>query len=73
MRPKWGETGALEGPVMPDKRDMHKAKSHRNSKHAKQQAAKAAPAVTPVATVTATAEPLAEPAPPMGKKNKSRR
>jgi len=67
---------------MPDKRDMHKAKSHRNSKSTKQQqhagpARSAAPGPVAAAT-TATMTPMAEPdealAPDLrGKKNKSRR
>jgi hypothetical protein len=74
---------------MPDKRDMHKAKSNRNHKHDKQAQAKPA-ATRPTATATAvqsggssspaamqpsgaTREPIEAPAPPMGKKNKSRR
>jgi len=66
---------------MPDKRDMHKAKSHRNSKSAKQQAAparSAPPSLSPMATATdidtsmpATTDQLAPEL--RGKKNKSRR
>jgi hypothetical protein len=56
---------------------MHKAKSHRNSKHAKQPAGNAAtstvPATASVVTATAALEPLPEPAESRGKKNKSRR
>ncbi len=66
---------------MPDKRDMHKAKSHRNSKSAKQQqhaatqrAASGAQAATSTTTMAAPTEPTEMLAPDLqGKKNKSRR
>jgi hypothetical protein len=60
---------------MPDKRDMHKAKSHRNSKSTKHQAPTApAPAPAAPATVTTMDEPIEALAPDLrGKKNKSRR
>lgn len=64
---------------MPDKRDMHQAKSHRNSR-TKQQGTSPADrgaqrpptAGTPVATFTAAEVDEQVPA-PTGKKNKSRR
>jgi len=58
---------------MPDKRDMHKAKSHRNSKSAKQQTRRnESSAASSVATTTAeSGEPAVTDVP--GKKNKSRR
>jgi hypothetical protein len=62
---------------MPDKRDMHKAKSHRNSKSSRQnpapeRRADARPAST--STMTEFVEPTEELSPDLrGKKNKSRR
>jgi hypothetical protein len=62
---------------MPDKRDMHKAKSHRNSKSTRQQHAperRSEASQAPAATVTSIAEPTETLAPDLrGKKNKSRR
>jgi hypothetical protein len=66
---------------MPDKRDMHKAKSHRNSKSTKQQAAparSAPPSQSPMATATDLDTSMPEMADQLapdlrGKKNKSRR
>jgi hypothetical protein len=66
---------------MPDKRDMHKAKSHRNSKSAKQQAAPprdAQPSQSPMATaidVDGSMPAMTDQLAPdlRGKKNKSRR
>jgi hypothetical protein len=67
---------------MPDKRDMHKAKSHRNSKSTKQQqhpattraAAPGPVAPAPTATINRMAEPEEALTPDLrGKKNKSRR
>lgn len=58
---------------MPDKRDVHKAKSHRNSKSKAHQQPAARPQAMPAATtVSAIAEPT-EAAAPTAKKNKSRR
>jgi hypothetical protein len=67
---------------MPDKRDMHKAKSHRNSKSAKQHQPAGPPraASGQVATDTMSSQPAmsGEPTETLapefsGKKNKSRR
>jgi hypothetical protein len=58
---------------MPDKRDIHKAKSHRNSKNKNQQQAARPQAAPAAATVTAVAEPTEAASAPTGKKNKSRR
>jgi hypothetical protein len=62
---------------MPDKRDMHKAKSHRNSKsHARPAKTQNTGQSTARAVETSTMmTDLTEPveAPMMGKKNKSRR
>jgi hypothetical protein len=64
---------------MPDKRDMHKAKSHRNSKSAKQQHASSGHSAAPspsigTATMTPNTEQSESLAPDLrGKKNKSRR
>lgn len=58
---------------MPDKRDMHQAKSHRNSKSTKQQSRRR-PESGSTATMTPTdgsSESMASEVP--GKKNKSRR
>lgn len=63
---------------MPDKRDMHQAKSHRNSR--KQQGGSPAdrgpqrPPTAPAPTAAATPAEVIDAAPvPVGKKNKSRR
>jgi hypothetical protein len=62
---------------MPDKRDMHKAKSHRNSKTARQQPTagrRSEQSPTAASTMTEFVEPTEALAPEMrGKKNKSRR
>jgi hypothetical protein len=61
---------------MPDKRDMHKAKSHRNSKSARPQPAPERRADPSAATTTMTefVEPTEIVTPELrGKKNKSRR
>jgi hypothetical protein len=62
---------------MPDKRDMHKAKSHRNSKSSRQQPAperRADPSPATTTTMTEFVEPTETLTPEMrGKKNKSRR
>jgi len=67
---------------MPDKRDMHQAKSHRNSRNSKHQSsppadrgARRPPAASPGAPIATFTEPeLSDPlAPPAGKKNKNRR
>jgi hypothetical protein len=58
---------------MPDKRDIHKAKSHRNSKSNKRQQQ---PATRQQAAAESSVTTIAEPddvMAPMGKKNKSRR
>jgi hypothetical protein len=60
---------------MPDKRDMHKAKSHRNS-NSKSHAQPAKPSSTPRPVEPSTVmTDLTEPAetPMQGKRNKSRR
>ncbi len=62
---------------MPDKRDMHKAKSHRNSKSAKQQqnaAQRSSAAGVGTTTMAAESESPEVMSPGLsGKKNKSRR
>ena len=60
---------------MPDKRDIHKAKSHRSSKNNKRQPQPAArpQASSAATTVASIAEPADAMVEPTGKKNKSRR
>jgi hypothetical protein len=61
---------------MPDKRDMHKAKSHRNSKSSSHQPAKphGQPSAGAPTTMTSIAESVGAVTPETtGKKNKSKR
>jgi len=65
---------------MPDKRDMHQAKSHRNSRNKRQSSspgdrgAQRPPSASAAPSATFAAPEVSEPSDaPMGKKNKSRR